>query len=190
MRLQLSLVLVGLGFALTACQQQQGLSPDSEAANPFKYTKRSAVCKVTPITTEKDGSWKATMSVRSDDGQCEFVVRDPDTKDSFVSFGMTANPENGKAFLYNYNHHTYVRYMPTMAYAGADKFTVNLIHKDGIKKTPLIVDVTVDNTGVQVPKPAVAAPVAHSTTKAKKTTARKKTVRRTTVKKVTANSSN
>lgn len=188
MRLQLSLVLVGLGFALTACQQQQGLSPDSEAANPFKYTKRSAVCKVTPITTEKDGSWKATMSVRSDDGQCEFVVRDPDTKDSFVSFGMTENPEHGKAFLYNYNHHTYVRYIPTMAYAGADKFTVNLIHKDGTKKTPLLVDVTVDNTGVQVPKPAVTAPVTHSTSKTKKTTTtRKKAVRRTVTKKTTSN---
>ncbi|CAI3926130.1 unnamed protein product [Commensalibacter communis] len=185
MRLQLSLVLVGLGFALTACQNQQLTSSDSEANNPFKYTKRSAVCKVTPIVKEKDGSWKTTMAVRSDDGQCEFVVKDPDSSGSFASFGMTIAPENGKTFLYNYDNRTYVRYTPTMAYAGADKFTASLIGKDAVKRTPLLVDVTVDNTGVQVAKPVVAtAPVSSSKASSKKAkTTRKKTTRRSTAKK-------
>ncbi|MDI2112267.1 hypothetical protein [Commensalibacter nepenthis] len=185
MRLQLSLVLVGLGFALTACQNQQLTSSDSEANNPFKYTKRSAVCKVTPIVKEKDGSWKTTMAVRSDDGQCEFVVKDPEASGSFASFGLIAAPENGKTFLYNYDNRTYVRYTPTMAYAGADKFTASLINKDGAKRTSLLVDVTVDNTGVQVPKPAVTAPVssAKTTSKKAKSSTRKKTTRHSTVKK-------
>ncbi|CAI3935437.1 hypothetical protein [Commensalibacter papalotli (ex Botero et al. 2024)] len=183
MRLQLSLVLVGLGFALTACQHNSLTSVDSEVNNPFKYDKRSAVCTVTPIVKEKDGSWKTTMAVRSDDGQCQFVVNDPDSKGAFPSFGMTATPTNGKTFLYNYDNRTYVRYTPTMAYAGSDKFTVNLIHKDGTLKTPLSVDVTVDNTGVQVPKPAVAAPVSRTTSKTKATKSRKKTARHSTVKK-------
>lgn len=182
MRLQLSLVLVGLGFALTACQHNL-TSVDSEVNNPFKYDKRSAVCTVTPIVKEKDGGWKTTMAVRSDDGQCQFVVNDPDSNGAFPSFGMTVIPTNGKTFLYNYDNRTYVRYTPTMAYAGTDKFTVNLIHKDGTVKTPLSVDVTVDNTGVQVPKPVAAASVSKTTSKTKATKTRKKAVRHSTVKK-------
>ncbi|MDI2090529.1 hypothetical protein [Commensalibacter oyaizuii] len=188
MRLQLSLALVTLGFGLAACQHQQGVSYDREANNPFRYDKRSAVCTVGPIVKNPDGSWKTTMSVRSDDGQCEFIVEEPDVKGSFTSFGITTVPEHGKTFLYNYDNRTYVRYTPTTAYAGSDAFTASLIHKDGVKRTPLSVAVTVDNTGVQVTKPVTAQPTAKSSsakkaTKSKSTKSRKKTVHRSTAKK-------
>lgn len=184
-RLRSSLILVSLGIVLAACQhQQKAAQTDREAANPFRYTKKSSVCKITPIIKGKDGSWKTTMDVRSDDGQCEFTVEQPDSKGNFLSFGVTSVPEHGKAFLYNYDKRTYVRYTPTLAYAGTDKFTVDLIHQDGIKKTPLSVDVTIDNTGVQLPKPEVtSSPAKSSTASRKKVTHRKTTTRHRVTKK-------
>lgn len=177
MRLRSSFGLISLGIFLAACQHQQPVAqPDREAANPFKYTKKSSVCKITPIIKATDGSWKTTMTVRSDDGQCEFTVVQPDSNANFLSFGISTIPEHGKAFLYNYDKRTYVRYTPTLAYAGSDKFTVSLLNQDGTKKTPLSVDVTVDNTGVQLPKPAVA-PVKTKVSSRKKVTRRRATVR-------------
>ncbi len=170
-RLRSSFILASLGIALAACQhnQQPVAQPDREAANPFKYSKKSSVCQITPIVKEADGSWKTTMTVRSDDGQCEFNIVQPDSKNNFISFGIATVPEHGKTFVYNYDKRTYIRYTPSLAYAGTDRFIVNLLHQDGSNKTVLSVDVTVDNTGVQIPKPAIE-PANKNTTSRKKVT--------------------
>lgn len=175
-RLRLSFILASFGIALSACQhnQQSTVQLDREAANPFKYTKKSSVCNTTPIVKAADGSWKTTMTVRSDDGQCEFTVVQPDSKVNFLSFGVLNPAEHGKIFIYNYDKRTYIRYIPTLAYAGTDKFVVNLLHQDGASKTALSVDVSVDNTGVQLPKPMVTAP--RTTTNSRKKVTRRKTV--------------
>ncbi len=180
-RLRLSFILASLGITLAACQhnQQQPVQQDREAANPFKYTKKSSVCNTTPVAKETDGSLKTTMNVRSDDGQCEFTVEQADSKGNYLSFGVVTPPEHGKTFIYNYDKRTYIRYIPTLAYAGTDKFVVNLLHQDGVTKTILSVDATIDNTGVQVAKP-----IASPTTMHRKVTRHKRTVsHRRTIKK-------
>ncbi|CAK7193378.1 hypothetical protein COMNV_01593 [Commensalibacter sp. Nvir] len=167
MRFQFSLVTVTFGFVLVACQHPAVIAPDREINNPFKYDKRSAVCTVTPIVKNQDGSLKTEMKVRSDEGQCEFTVETPNPKGAYQSFGVTTLPEHGKTFIYNYDNRTYIRYTPTTAYAGTDQFVAVLISKDDTVKTPLSVSVTVDNTGVPLPKPVVETKPDTSTSKAK-----------------------
>lgn len=184
MRLQLSFMLTAFLLGLTACQKQQVVTKvDPEAANPYKYAKKSAVCQVSPVTKQADGSLKATMSVRSDDGYCQFMLQQDNSKMPYPSFGVTNTPENGKVFLYNFNNHTYIRYTPTMAYAGSDKFLVKLIQSNGQVKTNLSVDVTVDATGVSIPKPIAQPVTSRSRSSVKRTTHRKSA--RTVKKKTT-----
>jgi len=148
------------------------------APNPFGYVKQSAVCKTAPVQTAADGTLSVAMSVRSDDGQCALAVQAPGGG-NYVSFGVDPAPDHGKAFLYNYDDHTYVTYTPATAYAGSDSFTAILIPSDGKPRVRLKVAATVDATGVVVhtaPTPAVSAPAA--TTGKKTATRRHATVRR------------
>jgi len=39
------------------------------------------------------------MTVRSDDGQCEFNVVQPDSKNNFISFGIATVPEHDPAIM-------------------------------------------------------------------------------------------
>nr|WP_220790145.1 hypothetical protein [Gluconacetobacter tumulisoli] len=126
-------------------------------ANPFGYIKRSAVCQVGPVHSVSPGQMAATMTVRSDDGNCGIVVQQTGGQ-AYASFGVSPAPEHGKAFIYNFANHTYVTYTPNTAYAGQDRFTVTLIRGGGQPREYLAVTATVDATGVVVPVPAVSAP--------------------------------
>jgi hypothetical protein len=142
---------------LAGCQNKPVLQV-AVAPNPFGYMKRSAVCQVGPVRPSTPGPMSATMTVRSDDGNCGVVIQQAGGR-SYASFGVSPAPAHGKAFLYNYDNHTYVMYTPSTAYAGEDHFTVTLIRGTGQPREYLAVTATVDATGVVVPTPAVTAPV-------------------------------
>ncbi|MBS1094905.1 hypothetical protein JK193_09570 [Gluconobacter wancherniae] len=179
-RLQGSAITLGAVFAasllLSGCAQTP-IVQRSVAPNPFGYQKVSTLCHVTPVTTAKDGTMSVSMTVRSDDGLCAISIQQP-TGGNYASFGVNPGPVHGKAFLYNYDGHTYVDYTPATAYAGTDTFTADLIPGGGKPRTHLVVNAVVDATGVVVhtPQPAVTASKAKESTK--KTTTRH-TTRRT-----------
>jgi len=179
-RLRGSVITLGSAFAfsllLSGCAQQ-AIVQRSVTPNPFGYQKVSAVCHVSPVTTAADGTMNVDMTVRSDDGLCAISVQ-KSFGSSYSSFGVNPAPSHGKAFLYNYDGHTYVNYTPATAYAGADTFTAELIPGGGKKREHLVVHITVDATGVVVAKPAVTAP----TPKAATTTTKKKTATRQTTR--------
>lgn len=115
MRLRGSAILLGSALILSACAQKpvvQRVIPP----NPFGYQKVSGVCKTSPVRTAADGTMTVDMTVRSDDGLCALSVQKPGNT-NYVSFGVSPAPDHGKAFLYNYDDHTYVTYTPRTAYA-------------------------------------------------------------------------
>nr|WP_147091959.1 hypothetical protein [Swaminathania salitolerans] len=160
-RLRGSAITLVSALTLAACAQKpvvQRVIPP----NPFGYQKVSAVCKTSPVKTAPDGSMSVDMTVRSDDGLCALSVQKPGNT-NYRSFGVSPAPAHGKAFLYNYDDHTYVTYTPSTAYAGKDSFTAILIPGGADPRAKLTVNATVDATGVVVapkPKPAVVAPAA------------------------------
>lgn len=157
MRLRLSsAILVAASAVLAGCQNKPVLQV-SGPPDPFGYLKRSAVCQVGPVKSSGSAQRTATMSVRSDDGNCGILIQQ-DGQRAYASFGVSPAPEHGKAFLYNHNDHTYVMYTPNTAYAGPDHFSVTLIRGPGQSRDTLDVTATVDATGVVVPAPMVAAP--------------------------------
>ncbi|WP_040509722.1 hypothetical protein [Gluconobacter morbifer] len=182
MRLRGSAIILGSAFAvsllLSGCAQKP-IVQRSVAPNPFGYQKVSAVCRVSPVTRAPDGTMHVNMTVRSDDGLCSIAVQKPlPMGGSYTSFGVDPAPEHGKAFLYNYDGHTYVNYTPATAYAGTDTFTAELIPGNGGKREHLVITATVDATGVVVARPApvaTPAPVASTSTKKTKTTTRRRT---------------
>jgi len=128
--------------------------------NPFGNVKASAVCRTSPITTDKSGVMQVAMTVRSDDGTCALAIQQPGGG-NYTTFGVDPAPAHGKAFFYNYDGQTYVTYTPSLAYAGPDAFTAVLIEGAGKPRLRLHVTATDDATGVVLPKPpAVAAPAA------------------------------
>lgn len=157
MRVRLSsAILVAASAVLAGCQNKPAFQI-AGPPDPFGYMKRSAVCQVSPVKSVGPAQKTATMSVRSDDGNCVVLVQQ-DGERSYASFGVAPAPEHGKAFLYNYNNHTYVMYTPNTAYAGQDRFSVTLIRGPGQPRDTLDVMATVDATGVVVPSPMVMAP--------------------------------
>ncbi|WP_408906006.1 Ig-like domain-containing protein [Nguyenibacter vanlangensis] len=172
MRVRLSSAILVAASALLAGCQNRPVIQAAVPPNPFGYLKRSAVCKVGPVRPDASGQLQASMTVRSDDGNCEILVQQ-DGGQSYASFGVAPAPEHGKAFIYNYNNHTYVTYTPNTAYAGPDHFTVTLIRGSGLPRRSLVVAASVDATGVVVPTPAVTAPPPPAPVKKK--TARRRT---------------
>lgn len=178
MRLRGSAITLVSALTLAACAQtpivQRVVPP-----NPFGYQKVSAVCKTTPVKTAPDGSMSVDMTVRSDDGLCALSVQKPGNT-NYRSFGVSPAPEHGKAFMYNFDDHTYITYTPSTAYAGKDSFTAILIPGGTEKRGKLTVNAVVDATGVTVavpPAPAVVAPAAKKPV-AKHSTARRKTTKK------------
>ncbi|GBQ21801.1 hypothetical protein AA103193_1852 [Tanticharoenia sakaeratensis NBRC 103193] len=148
--------------------------------NPFGNTKVSAVCHTSPVTTGAQGIMQVAMTVRSDNGTCALAVQQPGGG-NYTTFGVDPAPDHGKAFLYNYDGHTYVTYTPRMAYAGPDAFTAILIEGEGKPRLRLHVAATVDATGVVLPPPsAVAAPAPAAKSSAKSTTKSRTRRRHTT----------
>ncbi|AOX18306.1 hypothetical protein [Kozakia baliensis] len=181
MRLRGSAFLLGSALTLAACAQKpvvQRVVPP----NPFGYQKVSAVCHVSPVTKAADGSLSATMTVRSDDGLCALSVQKAGNT-SYASFGVSPAPEHGKAFLYNYDDHTYVTYTPQTAYSGTDSFTATLIPGGGQPRAKLHVVATVDATGVTI---ATAKPPAVTEPKKSAVPASKKKTTATTRRRHTA----
>ncbi|WP_122050726.1 hypothetical protein [Asaia bogorensis] len=176
-RLRGSAITLVSALTLAACAQKpvvQRVVPP----NPFGYQKVSAVCKTTPVKTAADGSMSVDMTVRSDDGLCALSVQKPGNT-NYRSFGVAPAPEHGKAFIYNFDDHTYVTYTPSTAYAGKDSFTAILIPGGTEPRTKLTVNALVDATGVTVAAPPapVLAPAA------KKPVAKRSVTHRKTSKK-------
>ncbi|NIE79282.1 MULTISPECIES: hypothetical protein [Asaia] len=172
-RLRGSAITLVSALTLAACAQKpvvQRVVPP----NPFGYQKVSAVCKTTPVKTAADGSMSVDMTVRSDDGLCALSVQKPGNT-NYRSFGVSPAPEHGKAFIYNFDDHTYVTYTPSTAYAGKDSFTAILIPGGTEPRTKLTVNAMVDATGVTVAAPPapVLAPAAKKPV-AKRTATRRK----------------
>ncbi len=177
MRLRGSAITLVSALTLAACAQQpvvQRVVPP----NPFGYQKVSAVCTTTPVKTAPDGSMSVEMTVRSDDGLCALAVQKPGNT-NYRSFGVAPAPQHGKAFMYNFDDHTYITYTPSTAYAGKDSFTAVLIPGGTEKRTRLTVNATVDATGVTIAAPpkATVAPAARKPV-AKHTTSRRKTTKK------------
>lgn len=176
MRLKVLAVPVLATSFLAGCNHGPLQSGRYGSPDPFGYMKTSAVCQTTKPTTDAQGDRVATMTVRSDDGRCVLAVAPPDGG-AYASFGVSPTPEHGKAFLYTLDGQTQIAYTPVMAYAGADKFSVVLIRGPGQKRDNLTVNVTVDATGVVIPKPAVSAPTPeHKETRKATTTTKRHTV--------------
>ncbi|MFS3135530.1 hypothetical protein ACLRDC_09110 [Gluconacetobacter sacchari] len=151
-----SAILVAVSAVLAGCQNKPALQV-AGPPDPFGYMKRSAVCRVSPVKSAGPALKTASMSVRSDDGNCVVLVQS-DGEHAYASFGVAPAPEHGKAFLYNHNDHTVVMYTPNTAYAGPDHFGVTLIRGPGQPRDTLEITATVDATGVIVPTPMVKAP--------------------------------
>lgn len=177
MRLRGSAITLVSALTLAACAQQpvvQRVVPP----NPFGYQKVSAVCTTTPVKTAADGSMSVDMTVRSDDGLCALSIQKPGNT-NYRSFGVSPAPAHGKAFMYNFDDHTYITYTPSTAYAGKDSFTAILIPGGTGSRTKLTVNATVDATGVTIATPPapVLAPAAKKPI-AKHTTTRRKTTKK------------
>ncbi|MBV1835845.1 hypothetical protein [Acetobacter estunensis] len=175
MRLRiLAMPVMAAGF-LAGCTHGPAPVGVHGTPDPYRNVRNSAVCQTTPPVAGPNGALVSTMTVRSDDGRCVLSVTPPDGG-AYASFGVSPEPEHGKAFLYGLDGHTQIAYTPTLGYAGNDTFTTILIRGPGQKRDTLIVNATVDATGVAVPKPAVTAPETKKVeTKAKTTTRRRVT---------------
>ncbi|BCI66990.1 hypothetical protein AA0242T_0051 [Acetobacter aceti NRIC 0242] len=173
MRLKVLAVPVLATSFLAGCNHGPLQSGRYGSPDPFGYMKTSAVCQTTKPTTDAQGDRVATMTVRSDDGRCVLAVAPPDGG-AYASFGVSPTPEHGKAFLYTLDGQTQIAYTPVMAYSGPDKFSVVLIRGPGQKRDNLTVNVTVDATGVVIPKPAVSAPTPERKETRKATTTTKR----------------
>lgn len=121
--------------------------------DPFGYEKLSALCKLSPLTTDPAGRMNVEMTVGSDEGKCALSVS-KGGGGSYVSFGVDPAPEHGKTFLYNYDGRTYINYQPVTAYNGGDSFGVDLIPAHGQSRSHLTVKVNIQVVGAP---PAVAA---------------------------------
>lgn len=160
-----TLLLAGMGLVLAGCNQEPNLNAIVGPGNPYGNTmKQSAVCQVTPVKTEADGTFSASMTVKSDDGYCAISLQ-KDGK-AYASFGVSPKPDHGKVFIYNFSDQTNITYTPTTAYAGPDHFVVTLIQGSGKPRTKIAVNVTSDGTGVATPAvaPAVTAPASTKST--------------------------
>ncbi|MCX8667402.1 hypothetical protein J3T99_07240 [Acetobacteraceae bacterium B3987] len=138
-------------LALGGCVGQQSKGPDGVAIspNPFANEKRAAHCEVSPVQTDAaTGRMSVSMTVSAGDGgMCPFSIS-KGGGGSYVSFGLVPPPENGKAFLYNYNGRTYVEYTPAADYKGADAFTVELIPAHAQPRRQLQVRVQVEQAAL------------------------------------------
>ncbi|WP_182081528.1 Ig-like domain-containing protein [Bombella favorum] len=157
-------------LALGGCVGQQSRGPNGVeiSPNPFANEKRAAHCEVSPVQTDAaTGRMGVSMTVTAGDGgMCPFSIS-KGGGGSYVSFGLVPPPENGKAFLYNYNGRTYVEYTPAVDYKGADTFTVELIPAHAQPRRQLQVRVQVEQAA------AVAAPAAEPVKKATESVATK-----------------
>ncbi|MXV43831.1 hypothetical protein GS501_02030 [Saccharibacter sp. 17.LH.SD] len=181
MHLRSSVLSVGVAgvalLSLAGCVQNQPAQQSASAVpNPFGYEKTSSLCEVAPLQTSADGHMSVEMTVGSGEGHCAVAIK-KDGGGSYASFGVNPPPEHGKAFLYNYDGHTYISYTPVSAYEGQDQFGVELIPAHDRPRRQLTVKVTVKAVGVSAPK--AAAPTAQTATTGKKAVSSgKKTVRR------------
>lgn len=136
-----------LGFAimsavLAACHRPV-LSTHLIAPNPYGGLKKSALCQLTPVQSDKEGRKLSTeMTIRSDDGFCTLILKKPEGG-HYASFGVVPHPQQGKVLMYNYGGQTYVNYRADTAYAGSDAFTAILIPSIDAPRIALIVKVTV-----------------------------------------------
>ncbi|WP_146046939.1 Ig-like domain-containing protein [Parasaccharibacter apium] len=133
-------------LALGGCvgQQSRGPSGIEIPPNPFANEKRAAHCEVSPVQTDATGRMSVSMTVSAGDGgTCPFSIS-KGGGGSYVSFGVVPPPENGRAFLYNYDNRTYVEYTPAADYKGTDGFTVELIPAHAQPRRQLQVRVQVE----------------------------------------------
>ncbi|MDF7674147.1 hypothetical protein PT277_01940 [Acetobacteraceae bacterium ESL0709] len=114
--------------------------------DPFGYEKVSALCKLSPLTTDPAGRMNVEMAVGSDEGKCALSVS-KGGGGSYVSFGVDPAPEHGKAFLYNYDGRTYINYQPVTAYNGDDSFGVDLIPAHAQPRNHITVKVKIELVG-------------------------------------------
>ncbi len=156
MRLRSTAISLTIAGLLAGCAQKPLPQPEPIAPNPFGYLKRSAVCSASPMARTPEGLGVA-IKTRSDEGLCSVSLSQPEGG-AYASFLLSTLPAHGKSFIYNYNKQTVITYSAATAYAGADSFVVGLVPGADRPRTSLRVDVTVDNTGVTLPQPAVAAP--------------------------------
>ncbi|RFD21265.1 hypothetical protein DY926_02025 [Komagataeibacter melaceti] len=138
------------GILLAGCDNKPAvnLGGIGTTPNPYNYMKASGLCQVGNLTPAGQNTKSATMQVRSDDGYCAIETR-MSGGHPYPSFGVSPAPEHGKAFIYNYNDHTYVTYTPNASYSGQDKFRVVLIR--GEKEPREYIDVTATVTAPAVP---------------------------------------
>lgn len=162
MLVRVAFVCLTLTGLLAGCAQrpQPALAP--VAPNPFGYLKHSAVCTTGPVRMQGAQDRAVEMKTRSDDGLCGIAISQPEG-DAYASFVLATLPVHGNSFIYNYNKQTYVTYTANTAYAGPDAFTVSLIPGGGKPRTSLAMSISVDNTGVVLPPPPVAAKAAPKT---------------------------
>ncbi|MCE2564849.1 hypothetical protein [Komagataeibacter sp. FNDCF1] len=116
------------GILLAGCDNKPAvnLGGIGGTPNPYNYMKPSGQCQVSTPAAAGKNTRTATMQVRSDDGYCAIETR-VSAGHPYASFGVSPAPEHGKAFIYNYNDHTYVTYTANTSYSGEDKFRVVLI---------------------------------------------------------------
>ncbi|GBQ06033.1 hypothetical protein [Saccharibacter floricola] len=169
-------------LSLSGCAQQPVLPQVASAPNPFAYDKISSLCQVAPLQTAPNGALSVDMTVGSGEGACAVSVS-KEGGGSYASFGVNAPPEHGKAFLYNYDGRTYIRYTPVTAYDGTDQFGVELISEHAQPRRELTVKVKVEAVGVTAPK---AAPVAAAPSKAAVVPSKQKTSSTHAVRKATS----
>lgn len=137
--------------SLVGCAQQASVAPPAIPPNPFGYDKVSSLCEVDPLEIAPDGTMSVNMAVGSGEGGCSLSIS-KGGGGSYASFGLLQDPEHGKAFLYNYNGRTYVRYIPTTAYKGDDQFKAELISARKEPRPQLTVKVAVKAAGIDSPR--------------------------------------
>lgn len=134
-------------LSLSGCAQQPVVPQLNQTPNPFGYDKVSSLCQVAPLQTAANGALNVDMTVGSGEGACTLSVS-KEGGGSYASFGVNAPPEHGKAFLYNYDGRTYIRYTPISAYDGNDQFGVDLISEHAQPRRELTVKVKVSAVGI------------------------------------------
>ncbi|QHI95148.1 hypothetical protein GT348_01565 [Aristophania vespae] len=81
----------GVGFAallmLSGCANHPIARQIASPPDPFGYEKVSSLCKLSPLTTAKDGKMSVEMTVGSDEGKCALSVS-KSGGGSYVSFGL------------------------------------------------------------------------------------------------------
>ncbi len=146
MRLRLSAMMMTTGVLLAGCMNKPAVNLGGPP-NPYNYMKVSGLCHTDPLASTGKDTQATTMQVRSDDGYCAVEVRKPDGH-AYASFGVSPAPEHGKAFIYNYNDHTYVTYTANTAYTGNDTFRVQLIRGEKEPRDTLNITAHVEAPGV------------------------------------------